>query len=225
MKEKVKRILDLVRAGRLNLEDAGPLLAALSAKLALTDSDRELIDSLLAREELDTGQVAEHLLLLRGVRDIPPAPPRPPQPPGDFGTEDAQRGPAWTWESGNRSRAGRGGGIEGMVNRITESVERAVEGIVEGKSSAYDYGNARSGSARILQIRVESSAGDEYNANLPVSLAPHLHKLIPPHGLRALESAGFSVETLQLLIESDPPPGELISAEDSAGNEVRISLK
>ena len=71
MKEKVKRILDLVRAGRLNLEDAGPLLAALSAKLALTDSDRELIDSLLRREELDTGQVAEHLLLLRGVRDTP----------------------------------------------------------------------------------------------------------------------------------------------------------
>ena len=74
MKEKVKRILDLVRAGRLNLEDAGPLLAALSAKLALTDSDRELIDSLLKREELDTEQVAEHLLLLRGVRDTPPAP-------------------------------------------------------------------------------------------------------------------------------------------------------
>lgn len=230
MKEKVKRILDLVRAGRLSLEDAGPLLAALSAKLALTDSDRELIDSLLAREELDTGQVAEHLLLLRGVRDTPPPPPRPPQPPGGFGKSrtDGEGGPQWTWDPGNRTRPGRGG-IEGMVNRITESVERAVESVVEGKSPQYEYqygsDTSRPGSARILQIRVESSAGDEYNANLPVSLAPHLHKLIPPHGLRALESAGFSVETLQLLIESDPPPGELISAEDSAGNEVRISLK
>ncbi|QFP77985.1 hypothetical protein [Deinococcus sp. AJ005] len=230
MKEKVKRLLDLVRAGRLSLEDAGPLLAALSAKLALTDSDRELIDSLLKRDELDTGQVAEHLLLLRGVRDVPPPPPRPPQPPGGFGNPrpEDQRGPQWTWDSGSRSRTGRGG-IEGMVDRITDTVERAVEGVFEGKTpqyeSQYQYGNSRSGSARILQIRVESSAGDEYSANLPVSLAPHLHKLIPPHGIRALESAGFSLETLQLLIESDPPPGELISAEDSAGNEVRISLK
>ncbi|OLV18414.1 hypothetical protein [Deinococcus marmoris] len=235
MKEKVKRLLDLVRAGRLSLEDAGPLLAALSAKLALTDSDRELIDSLLKRDELDTGQVAEHLLLLRGVRDVPPPPPRPPpfpgnQPPGGFGnprTED-ERGPQWAWDPGSRPRAGRGG-IEGMVDRITDTVERAVEGVFEGKTPQYDYqyqySNSRSGSARILQIRVESSAGDEYSANLPVSLAPHLHKLIPPHGIRALESAGFSLDTLQLLIEADPPPGELISAEDSAGNEVRISLK
>ncbi|CAM3522352.1 hypothetical protein [Deinococcus frigens] len=230
MKEKVKRILDLVRAGRLNLEDAGPLLAALSAKLALTDSDRELIDSLLGRDELDTGQVAEHLLLLRGVRDVPPAPPRPPPPPGGFGSEgDGDgRGPAWTWDGGNRPRPGRGG-LEGMVDRITESVERAVENVVEGKKPQYEYqyqyDASRPASARILRIQVESSAGDEYSANLPVSLAPHLHKLIPPHGLRALESAGFSLETLQLLIESDPPPGELISAEDSAGNEVHISLK
>ncbi len=226
MKEKVKRLLDLVRAGRLTLEDAGPLLAALSTKLALTDSDRELIDSLLNRDELDTGQVAEHLLLLRGVRDVPPAPPRPPQPSGNFGNEGGPRGPAWTWDSGARPRPGRGG-IEGMVDRIAETVERAVEGVVEGKKPQYEYGYgpARSGSARILRIQVESAAGDEYNANLPVSLAPHLERLIPPHGIAALESAGFSLETLQLLIEADPPPGELISAEDSAGNEVRISLK
>lgn len=229
MKEKVKRILDLVRAGRLNLEDAGPLLAALSARLALSGSDRELIDSLLKREELDTGQVAEHLLLLRGVRDTPPAPPRPP-PPGGFGNTrtDGERGPQWSWDAGSRPRSGKGG-IEGMVDRITETVERAVEGVFDGKTPQYDYqyqyGNARPGSARILRIQVESAAGDEYSANLPVSLAPHLHKLIPPHGVRALESAGFSLETLQLLIESDPPPGELISAEDSAGNTVEISLK
>ncbi|MFC6665066.1 hypothetical protein ACFP9V_06645 [Deinococcus radiopugnans] len=94
-----------------------------------------------------------------------------------------------------------------MVDRITETVERAVEGVVEGTKSGFEqHEKARTGSARILRIQVESSAGDEYNANLPVSLAPHLHRLIPPHGIRALESAGFSLETLQLLIESDPPP-------------------
>lgn len=222
MREKVKRLLDLVRAGRLSLEDAAPLLAAMHPRLALTDSDRELVASLLAREDLDTGQVAEHLLLLRGVRDVaaPPSAPRPPQSPGGFNG----RGPAW--DAGSRARP-VWGGIENMVDRITETVERAVEGAVEGRPPQYQYhyGSSRPTSARILRIQVESSAGDEYTANLPVSLAPHLGKLIPPHGLRALESAGFGLETLQLLIEADPPPGPLIEAEDSAGNEVHISLK
>lgn len=78
---------------------------------------------------------------------------------------------------------------------------------------------------RILRVEVESSEGDEYAANLPVSLAPHLGKLIPAHGQQALERAGLSVEALQLLLEAAPPPGELINAEDSEGNTVRISLK
>ena len=82
-----------------------------------------------------------------------------------------------------------------------------------------------SAAPRILRVEVESSEGDEYAANLPVSLAPHLGKLIPPHGQQALERAGLSVEALQLLLEAAPPPGELINAEDSEGNTVRISLK
>ncbi|GGL90683.1 hypothetical protein GCM10010840_30900 [Deinococcus aerolatus] len=215
MKEKVKRILELVRAGRLNLEDAGPLLAALSAKLALTDSDRELIDSLLKREELDTEQVAEHLMLLRGVRDIPTAPPRPPVPPQPPRRPQVIIG-------GHRVR-----GLDDLMDRVTGGIDEVVERLTDGFSGSPAAGGStpRHPSARILRIQVESSAGDEYSANLPVSLAPHLHKLIPPHGIRALESAGFSLETLQLLLESDPPPGELISAEDSEGNEVHISLK
>ncbi|GAA5514493.1 hypothetical protein Dcar01_03249 [Deinococcus carri] len=211
MKEKVKRLLDLVRAGRLSLEDAAPLLAALHPRLALTESDRELVASLLARGELNTEQVAEHLLLLRGVRDLP-QPPLPPRAPRVV--------------VGGRQVQGMDGfvdrltgGIDSMVDRIADSVDRAMDGSVPRATSG------RPASARILRVQVESAGGDEYAANLPVSLAPHLEKLIPPHGIQALEGAGLSLEALQLLIEADPPPGDLINAEDSAGNSVRISLK
>lgn len=242
MKEKIKRILELVRSGKLTLDDAAPLLSALSGKLTLGDSDRELIGSLLARGDLDTAQVAEHLMLLRGVRDAPAAPP-PPRAPGWPGAE------AGDWSARlserldraqERLNAARGqperrGGFERMVETIADSVERTVEQAVgsvtghlggsvgTGPGGAGQTG-ARSGQ-RILKIQVESSTGDEYSANIPVSLAAHLERLIPPHGIRALEQAGFSLQTLQLLIEADPPPGDLIRAEDSVGNEVHISIR
>lgn len=245
MKEKVKRILDLVRAGKLTLEDAAPLLAALNAKLALQGSDRELIDSLLGREDVDTAQVAEHLLLLRGVKDTPPAPPPPPRAPswGGWGQHfddqvghlderiraKVSRAEAQA-ERANARAARRGRGIEGMIENITDTVERAVETAMEGvdrtmTGPSYSYDKRPNSANRIMRIEVESAHGDEYSANIPVSLAAHLHKLIPPHGIQALESAGFSLETLQLLIEADPPSGELINAEDAHGNEVHISIK
>ncbi|MBB5236089.1 SHOCT-like domain-containing protein [Deinococcus budaensis] len=208
MREKIKRILDLVRAGKLTLEDAAPLLAALNARLALTESDRELVASLLARGELDTAQVAEHLLLLRGVKDFP-QPPLPPRAPG--------------WE-GRVRMGGRDFPIdmEGIMDRVNSAIGR-VGDAVGGTEAGAQHG--RAGSARILRVQVESSDGDEYSANLPVSLAGHLHKLIPGHGIRALERAGLSLEALRLLIEADPPPGDLIQAEDSDGNSVSLTLK
>jgi hypothetical protein len=214
MKEKIKRILDLIRAQKLSLEDAAPLLAALHPRLALTESDRELVASLLARGELDSAQVAEHLLLLRGVRDGPQPPP-PPRAP--------------TWE-GRVKVGGRDIPIdmEAVMDRINDRVTAAMDRVGDlmgGEGLERGPQPARSGSARILRVQVESSDGDEYSANLPVSLAGHLHKLIPPHGIRALERAGLSIEALQLLIEADPPPGELIQAEDSDGNSVSLVLK
>lgn len=211
MKEKVKRILDLVRAGKLDLNDAAPLLAALSARLALTDADRELIGSLLAREEMETGQVAEHLMLLRGVRDTPPAPPRPPAPP------------SWDEQFPGSQSFGRGMNVdvnlEGIMDRVNERLSS-----VMGRGTSAGAPPRAGATARILRVQVESSEGDEYDANLPVSLAPHLHKLIPAHGIRALERAGLSLEALQLLIEASPPPGNLINAEDSEGNSVKLTL-
>lgn len=220
MKEKIRRILDLVRAGKLTLEDAGPLLAALSPKLALTDSDRELISALLDREELDSAQVAEHLMLLRGLRESGPTPPGAPQPP---------RRPQ-VIIGGQRVRGLDGlvdritGGIDSMVENITGQVERELHGLHSDMHHPGMPPHMPPG-PRILRIRVESQHGDEYNANIPVSLAPHLDRLIPAHGQAALESAGFTLDALRLLIEASPYPGPLIDAQDQHGNEVHISLQ
>ncbi|MXV18350.1 SHOCT-like domain-containing protein [Deinococcus xianganensis] len=224
MKEKIRRILDLIRAGKLTLDDAAPLLAALSPKLALTEGDREFVSALLGRSELDAGQVAEHIMLLRGVRDAgfgfaPPQPPQPPQPP---------RRPQVVI-GGQRIR-----GLDGLVSHITGGIDSVVENItgqVERELHGHHPDMHHPGMSphmppgpRILRIKVESQHGDEYNANIPVSLAPHLDRLIPPHGRSALESAGFTLDALRLLIEASPYPGPLIDAQDQHGNEVHISL-
>ncbi|MGM9320961.1 hypothetical protein [Deinococcus aquaticus] len=231
MKDKIRRILDLIRAQRLTLDDAAPLLAALHTRLALQITDRELLAALLNREELTTDQIAEQLMLLRGVPDAPNAPqsPRPPQaprPPYPPQPPQPPRRPQVVI-GGQRVR-----GLEDLVERfadrftggIDEMVDRITQQAVPHEPVPPEPHMPRA-SARILRIEIESSDGDEYSANLPVSLAAHLPKLIPPHGVRALEAAGLSIEALQLIIEADPPPGPLIDSEDSSGNEIRISLK
>lgn len=207
MREKVVRLLGLVQAGRLTLDDAAPLLAALSPRLALEGGDRELLASLLARDNLSAEQLAEHLLLLRGMRD------------------PSMRTP--------QSVRGRTGGREAMTDHLTELVGRTLDSATKSLDAKPleqqpSRGEARSqpgASPRVLSVHTESSDGSEYHAHFPLSLAPHLHKLIPPHGVRALEAAGFSLEALQLLIEADPPPGDLVTAEDSQGNEIHISIR
>ena len=84
----------------------------------------------------------------------------------------------------------RKGGLEQMLENITGTVERAVDTALEGVERGLGGQNSRGRASRILTVRVESSQGDEYTGNFPLSLAPHLHKLIPPYGLRALEQAG-----------------------------------
>lgn len=241
MREKVKRILDLVRAGKLTLEDAAPLLAALSSKLALPGSDRELVQALLDRQELDTAQVAEHLLLLRGVREASnfgyvPSPPQPPRGPrvvisgrdaggldslGDRIAAKIEAAAAAFAAKAERWGEDVGDTMSNWANEVERNVDRAVDGI-PGDTS---YRPAGKSGNRILKIEVQSEDGDNYAANLPVSLAPHLRKLIPAYGLKALERAGFSIEALQLIIEANPAPGPIIEAEDEDGNHVEISIK
>ncbi|RJF72268.1 hypothetical protein D3875_12595 [Deinococcus cavernae] len=240
MKEKIKRILDLIRSGKLSLDDAAPLLAALNTRLALQTTDRELLDSLLNREDIDTAQIAEHLMLLRGLKDTPPTPPQPPRPPRPPGfpfeaswaerAAHAEREAARAERHAQRGR--RAGGIEGMVERITDTVERAVDSAMEGvertvigtPSYSYAY-DKQAANNRILRIEAQSEDGNSYDANLPMSLAPHLHKLIPEHGRAALEKAGMTIEALQLIIEAEPPTGKIIDAQDEDGNSVSISIR
>lgn len=216
MKDKIRRILDLIRAGRLTLDDAAPLLAALHTRLALQVTDRELLAALLNREELTADQIAGQLMLLRGVPDSQNAPqaPRPPEPP---------RRPQVV--IGSQRVRGLEDLVERFTDRFTGGIDEMVDRLTQQATPPAAAPAAPRVSARILRIEIESSDGDEYSANLPVSLAAHLPRLIPPHGVRALEAAGLSIEALQLIIEADPPPGPLIDSEDSSGNEIRISLK
>ncbi|GHG38028.1 hypothetical protein CBQ26_01235 [Deinococcus indicus] len=222
MKDKIRRILDLIRAGRLTLDDAAPLLAALHTRLALQVTDRELLAALLNREELTADQIAEQLMLLRGVPDSPNAP-QAPRPPQASRPPEPPRRPQVV--IGSQRVRGLEDLVERFTDRFTGGIDEMVDRLTQQTTPPAAAPAAPRVSARILRIEIESSDGDEYNANLPVSLAAHLPRLIPPHGVRALEAAGLSVEALQLIIEADPPPGPLIDSEDSSGNEIRISLK
>lgn len=229
MNEKLQRILELIRTKKLSFEDATPLLASLNANLALSISDRELLESLMTREELSTEQIAEHLLLLRGVKHIPPTPPIPPKPP-HMNQDD------WKRHQNNTAKARvkveakvhtdnhKKGIIAQLAEHISESISRSIqEDRLNQLSDLEDQKNKPRG--KTLCIHVESEDGDEYTGNIPLSLAQHIDKLIPPHGIKALESAGLTIEALKLLIEAEPPRGDLISTEDADGNSVHIEMK
>lgn len=232
MNEKLQRILELIRAQKLSFEDATPLLASLNANLALSPSDRELLESLMAREELSTEQIAEHLLLLRGVKHVvpvPPVPPVPPQPP-HMNKDDWERQKRDAAKARAKAEAKvhaehrKKGIMAQLAEHISDSISRSIE---EDRLSQLSEVEAQQNRPRgkTLCIRVESGAGDEYMGNIPLSLAQHIEKLIPPHGIRALEHTGLTIEALKLLIEAEPPRGKLISTEDAEGNAVHIEMK
>lgn len=238
VREKLRRILELVRSDRLDLDDAAPLLAALSPRLSLTAAERGWLQEMLGSEAWETEQIAEHLLLLRPAGSPPPPlPPAPPEPPQGDRSAIWSWGPGGPWGPGgfwgekggpgrgkrHRARSHPGGWLGDLDRQIAGTVEQAVRGSL----SALDSLGAAEPPARggLLSIAVRSAEGDTYQANLPTALAPHLHKLIPPHGVEALGHAGFSLEGLQLLLEAQPAPGVLIDTRDSEGNSVQITLK
>ncbi len=204
MREQIRRILGLVHAGRLSSEDAAPLLSALHPKLALSEDALAPLFALLVAEGFGPDRVSDILYArtdppkaaqAASARGIPAAPSAPPRP-------------GWL------------GGVDGLVERITDTVERAFD----AAPSITPPGNPpRPGT--ILRIEVEDANGGSYNANLPLSLAAHAGKLIPPQALGTLEKMGLSLEALQLLLESHPPLGPLMDAEDEHGNEVRLVVK
>ena len=215
MREQIRRILGLVHAGRLSSEDAAPLLAALHPKLNLSADALAPLFALLVADGFGPERVTD---ILYARTDPPRAPgaPRSPKPP-EAPASSAK--PGWL---GNLNM----GGVDNLVERITDTVERALDGVpgaVRSATPASQEGAPRAGS--ILRVEVEDENGGSFNANLPMSLAAHVGKLLPPHALKALEQAGLSLEALQLLLESQPQPGVLIESEDENGNEVRLTVK
>ena len=209
MREQIRRILGLVHAGRLSSEDAAPLLSALHPKLNLSADALAPLFALLVAEGFGPERVTDILY----ARTDPPRAPGAPRNPAPPNAPSSPPKPGWL---GNLNM----GGVDNLVERITDTVERALDTVPAASRQAPP---ARPGS--ILRVELEDESGGSFNANLPISLSAHVGKLLPPHALKALERAGLSLEALQLLLESGPPPGVLMESEDENGNELRLTVK
>ncbi len=196
MKEQIRRILDLIQKGRLPAEDALGLLTALNPKLTLSPHERDFLLGALDQPDASVDRLTDTLMSMKGLSEAPPRAPYPPEAP---------RPPRGSW------------GLEDLGERISAAVEGAVSGTFGANRTA------RPGT--ILRVEVEDSSGGTFNANLPLSLADHAPKLLPPRALMALEQAGLSPDALVMLLKANPPLGPLLESEDSAGNEVRLTVK
>ena len=218
MREQIRRILGLVAAGRLSHDDAVTLLAALNPKLVFRAETMLRLIGLMNDEEFGVDRVVDLI-----VRRIEPgagqqsqsqsgggqqsqsqsqqAPPSPPRPPGV------------TFKMGGTSYP-----LDDLGDMISSQVEATLGGLL-GKSGR----SARPGT--ILRIETEDAHGASFSANLPLSLAAHAERLIPPHALAALERSGLGIDALKLLLQAGPPPGPLMEAEDEHGNSVELSIK
>lgn len=197
MREQIRRILGLVEDGRLSHDDAISLLAALNPKLAQKDGTLLRLFSLLSDEAFGPEQVTGLLLSMIGEVPAPPVPPRP----------------AATFKVG-----GQGFPLDDLGDAISARVEEALGGLL-GRASR----PSRPGT--ILKIETEDAHGASFSANLPLSLATHAERLIPPHAVASLERSGLTIEALKLLLQAGPPPGKLLEAEDEHGNSVQLSIQ
>lgn len=115
----------------------------------------------------------------------------------------------------------RVGGASWRLDDLGERISSAVEGAMYGT-----FGPSRPPRpGTILRVEVEDEHGGSFNANLPLSLAEHAPKLLPPRALKALEHAGLSADALVMLLKANPPIGQLLESEDESGNEVRLTVK
>jgi hypothetical protein len=217
VREQIRRILGLVKDGRLSSEDAVTLLAALNPRLVLKEGAMLRLFALLEVEEFGPNKVADLLMAMvepaasqaqsqwqsgSGQQSQSQSYPSPPRPPN--------------FKVGGQSFPLEG--LDGLGDAISSRVEEALGGLL-GKSVR----PARPGT--ILKIETEDENGGSFSANLPLSLASHAERLIPPHALKSLERSGLSVEALKMLIQAGPPPGPLLQAEDENGNSVRLSIQ
>lgn len=230
MREQIRRILGLIASGRLSAEDALPLLSALHPKLGQVQATTfERLFGLLDTPDFGPDRVADLLVAMteqpgqrtggqgqsqsqwgggqqsqsqsqQGQSQQSTPPPRPPQPGVGF-------------KIGGTSYP-----FDDLGDAITARVEEALGGLL-GK------GNRPARPGTILKIETEDAHGASFSANLPLSLAAHAERLIPPHALASLERSGLTIEALKLLLQAGPPPGKLLSAEDEHGNSVELSIQ
>lgn len=189
MRDRINRILDLVREGRLGHDDATQLLEALSPKLSLSVEARPHVFGLLDAPDFGVDRIAE-LLEMRVL--------------------------------GGRSPrvviSGKGvSGIEDIGRHINTVVETALDG-------AFGQGGRSRRAGTLLRITVEDSDGSELRANLPLSLAEHTAKLLPPRVLSVLERQGITAEALTTMLQANPPVGDLLSLESADGAEISLSI-
>ncbi len=193
---QIERILQLVQQNKINREDAAKLLAALSSGLAtLPDSTWERLFAML-----DQGMSVEALAQVLGAEL----------------EQDKDKRSTWSTKgqrAGNFGMGGLGSQVSTIVNdQIADAFRKG-------------FGDPRRKTARVLRVVVESSDGTDVNINIPLGLANMVLKLIPKEAQRAMTEQGIDPATLQELLKSELPDGEIIRVEANDGTEVRISIE
>jgi hypothetical protein len=119
-----------------------------------------------------------------------------------------------TWST-KGARAGSGFGFQ-VSNLVNDQIADAFR---------KGFGDPKRKTARVLRVVVESGDGTDVNINIPLGLANMILKLIPKEAQRAMTEQGIDPATLQELLKSELPDGELIRVEANDGTEVRISIE
>ncbi|MFN3267049.1 MAG: SHOCT-like domain-containing protein [Deinococcales bacterium] len=199
---EIERVLQLAKEGKISKEDAVKLLQALSAGLKkLPESTWEHLFAMM-----DEGMSAEAL---------------------------AQVLEAGEDEEEKRTTFRTGVKINGRdVGRIVEEA-LARAGVPSSKWSGNRSGDWSSrfgaakptGATRLIKIEVASSGGDNVRVNIPVGLANFALKLIPKDAQKAMNEQGLDPETLQEMLRSDLPEGNLVDIATGDGNKIRISVQ
>jgi hypothetical protein len=219
MREQIRRILGLVKDGRLSHDDAITLLAALSPKLIFKDETMLRLIGLMNDEEFGVDRVVDLI-----IRRIEPGAGQQAQAQWGFGqqsqSQSQQSGPA---SEGQPSATFKIGGASYPLENLGDMISSQVEATLGGFLGRASGRPARPGT--ILRIETSDAHGASFSANLPLSLAAHAERLIPPHALAALERSGLGIDALKLLLQAGPPPGPLMEASDEHGNSVELNIK
>jgi len=216
MREQIRRILGLVAAGRLSQEDAAPLLAALNPRLALSPETLGHLIGLLAAEDFGVERVTD-LLMVRVAGTYSQVGGRQSQSQSQGGQGQPSQGQWPGFDDIGRH-------VDDIGRHVGAAVDEAMSGL-RGSLAGLGVPGRPPRPGTILRIETEDENGGSFSANLPLSLAAHAERLIPPHAQKALERGGLTLDALKLLLQAGPPPGPLLEAEDEDGNSVTLSVR